>query len=356
MKKVLFFVLILIFITQACSLPMQSVEMASSTPIVPGKSYLLITPAPNATATPTPFQPLPITPTPIPTATPTPEPTPTLGIEAPDVQMPRSPYGVPEGGAVSGDVVNLLILGSDARPGGGFRTDVIVLVSIHRNDNTIRMVSFPRDLYVEIPGWMTNRINTAFAAGGFNTLAYTFEYNFGVRPTYYVMTNMQAFTSIIDSMGGINVKVRKSLSDKCDLPWADGRGYCTIEAPATVPMDGKTALWYVRSRYSSSDFDRLRRAQEVLYAIFQKLMSLDGISRAPEIYAAYVNSVETNLTLDTLLTLVPVAQEVMQNPDRIQRYTLSPAEAAPYITPEGAWVLWPNLYAIRAIVYDAVYR
>jgi LCP family protein required for cell wall assembly len=218
------------------------------------------------------------------------------------------------------------------------------------------MVSFPRDLYVNIPGWMTNRINTAQAAGGFNTMAATFETNFGVRPTYYVMTNMEGFTGIIDSLGGINVKTHTSFSDKCDLPWADGHGYCNIEAPVTMPMDGKSALWYVRSRYSTSDFDRQRRAQEVLKGVFQKLMSVDGITRAPEIYSIYSRSVETNLTLDIILPLIPVAQQVINDPTLIRRYWLSPAEAYPYITPEGAMVLWPNLDAIRGILYQAVYQ
>lgn len=317
---------------------------------------LLVTAAPDASATPTPFRPVPATATPMPTSTPTPTLTPTLSIQDPAGDMPRSNYDVQPGGPLPDGVVNILVLGSDARPGGGFRTDVIVLVSINRNNGTVSMVSFPRDLYVTIPGWMSNRINTAQAAGGFATMAYTFEYNFGVRPSYYVMTNMQGFTGIIDSLNGINVKTHTSFTDKCDLPWANANGYCSIEAPATIPMDGQTALWYVRSRYSTSDFDRLRRAQEVLQGVFARLMTLDGVTRAPEIYEIYKNNVETNLTLDTILPLIPVAQQVIQDPSRIRRFTITPAEAYPYITPDGAWVLWPNLAAIKAIVYEAVYR
>ncbi len=362
LRSIAFLLLILLLTAQACTLPWAGTEasaapaVASFTPTQTRPANLLVTDAPDATATPTPFRPLAPTPTPEPTNTPTPTLTPTLAIDAPEATMPPSYYNVQEGGPLPDGVVNILVLGSDARPGGGFRTDVIVLVSINRNQNTVSLVSFPRDLYVNIPGWMTNRINTAQAAGGFYTMQNTFESNFGVRPSYYVMTNMEGFTGIIDSMNGINVKVRQSLSDKCDLPWADGHGICTIDAPATVPMDGKTALWYVRSRYSTSDFDRLRRAQEVLQGLFAKLMSIDGVLRAPEIFQIYKNNVETNLTLDTLLPLVPVAQAVMNDPGLIRRYTLTPAEAYPYITPEGAWVLWPNLDAIRSIVYQAVYQ
>jgi polyisoprenyl-teichoic acid--peptidoglycan teichoic acid transferase len=310
----------------------------------------------NATPTPTPFKPLAPTPTPVPTATPTPVPTSTLAIVAPEIAEPMPFEPVQPGGDLPEDVVNILVLGSDARPGGGYRTDVMMLVSINRGSGTVSVVSFPRDLYVNIPGWMTNRLNTAMQVGGFSTMADTFQSNFGVRPTYYVMTNFAGFKGIIDSMGGIDVKVEKSLYDACDLPWADGAGFCAIEAPATVPMNGEDALWYVRSRHSSSDFDRLRRAQEVLRAIFVRLMSIDAIGRAPEIYDIYQNNVQTNLTLDQILPLIPLAQGVMQDTGLIRRYAISPAQAVPYITPEGAMVLWPNLPAIQAIVYEAVYQ
>src|SRR5512145_1810740 len=139
-------------------------------------------------ATATPFQPIPLTPTvaPPPTATPEPEPT-------------AAPTEEPANAETGEGIVNLLLLGSDARPGGGFRTDVMMLVSINRSNASVSVVSFPRDLYVTIPGWMTNRLNTAFGVGGFDLMAATFEYNFGVRPSYYVMTNFDGFKSIIDT-------------------------------------------------------------------------------------------------------------------------------------------------------------
>ena len=247
-------------------------------------------------------------------------------------------------------------MGSDARPGGGFRTDVIMLVSINRSTKAVSVVSFPRDLYINIYGWQTNRINTAMQVGGFNTMVATFKSNFGVSPNYYVLTNFTGFKNIIDSMGGITVKVEKSLKDHCDLPWANGAGFCEIKAPAAAPMNGADALWYVRSRYSTSDFDRQRRAQEVIRAIFVRLMNLDIIPRLPDIFRIYSQNVETNLTLDQVLALIPVAQEVVKDPSQVARYALTPNEAIPYITAEGAMVLWPNLPAIRAIVHEAISR
>jgi len=92
--------------------------------------------------------------------------------------------------------INILLLGSDIRPDdGGFRTDVIMWVSLNPQDEYVSIISFPRDLFVTIPGWGGNRINTAFQYGGFDLLADTFETNFGIRPDYYVTPSRQTLES-----------------------------------------------------------------------------------------------------------------------------------------------------------------
>ena len=147
--------------------------------------------------------------------------------------MPQSNYPVQQGGPLPDGVVNILVLGSDARPGGGFRTDVIMLVSINRNNSTVSVVSFPRDLYVNIPGWMTNRINTAMQVGGFYTMQAHLPDQFRGAPDYYVMTNFNGFKGIIDSMDGIDVKVAP-IAERQVRPALGQRARDTasIEAPA----------------------------------------------------------------------------------------------------------------------------
>jgi anionic cell wall polymer biosynthesis LytR-Cps2A-Psr (LCP) family protein len=166
------------------------------------------------------------------------------------------------------------------------------------------------------------------------------------------MTNFSGFTGIIDALGGIDVKVKTELSDKCDLPIADGNGVCHIEV-ATVPMDGQTALWYVRSRYSTSDFDRQRRAQEVLQAILTRLLSLIAVVKGPQLYKKFQDSVETNLELGKVLELLGVAPWLAKK-GHISRYALSPSEAVPMVMWGGAQVLMPNYPAIQAIVQKAL--
>jgi LCP family protein required for cell wall assembly len=249
--------------------------------------------------------------------------------------------------------LNWLVLGSDFRPQAGYRTDVIMLVTMNPSKGTVAVVSFPRDLYLTIPGWTTQRINTAMAHGGFKMLQDTFEYNLGIRPEHYVMTNFNNFKGIVDSLDGVDVQVTKSFSDHCDLPQAV-KGYCNVD-PGTVHMDGTTALWYVRARYSTSDFDRERRAQEVVRAIFAKMISLKGLANLPALYTQYKASVDTDLTPADLLQVLPLAQAVAAHPDLVKGYRVIPPAVHGYITPGGADVQLPDFAAIKKILEQAIY-
>ena len=250
-------------------------------------------------------------------------------------------------------VVNLMVLGSDWREESGHRTDVIMLVSVNTVKQTVSVISFPRDLYVPIPGWTTGRINTAEPHGGFAMLADTMESNFGVRPSYYMMTDFQGFRSIVDGLGGVDIYAGSQLEDRCDLPMA-ADGFCTV-TPGRNSMDGATALWYIRSRHNSTDLDRLRRAQEVLMGIFVKLMTGGAASDLPGTYARFQGAVKTDLGVDALIPLLPTALNVFANQDAIHRYALTVKEAKPYKTESGAQVLLPDYPAIQKILDEAIF-
>ncbi len=309
---------------------------AAAQPQMEEISQQLVTIDPHATTTPTPFQPIG------PTSSPTITPTPTL---PPATETPTA-YPLPPGR------VNFLLLGTDQRSDPGFRTDVIIFVSIDTGQRTVSVISFPRDLYVTIPGWTQQRINTAFAHGGFSTMANTFQYNFHIQPQYYFLTNFRVFSEMIDSLNGISVNASAPLTDKCDLPQAE-YGYCTVDPGATV-MDGRTALWYVRSRHSTSDFDRTRRAQEVLYAVFTRMMKFDAATHLPELYEQYQGGVETNMGISDMLPLLPLASEILQDPSRIRRYSVTPNMVSDFITSGGAMVLLPNYPAISSMIHQAL--
>lgn len=250
--------------------------------------------------------------------------------------------------------INILLLGSDWRPGEGYRTDAILLFSLMPEQETATLTSFPRDLYVNIPGYSEQRINAAMAYGGIDLMQETFEKRFDIPVDFYVMTNFSGFISIIDTLGGITVNAAHELYDRCDLPQAIN-DMCYIPA-GRVTMNGETALWYVRSRKSTDDFDRTQRTQEVIIAIAQKAMSLNAASRAGELFDLFRNTVETDVTLEVVIKALPLATRIMQEPATLQRFAINEADITHHIVPEtGAMVLLPNYESIAQIIRQAIY-
>ena len=324
-------------------------ESPTSSPVAVAQ-LVIVTEDPNATTTPTPFQPArptaTFTRTPTPTKTPKPTKTPAYAHNSSEINPTYngSDMTPPKG------QVKILVLGSDARPGGGFRTDVMMVIAINPN-GTGSVVSFPRDLWVNIPGFGEQRINTAFEFMGIEGVYATLESNFGVRPDHYVMTNFKGFTDIIDSLGGINVYASQTLTDKCDV--AGYNGYCTVN-PGVTHMEGDMALWYVRSRYSTSDFDRTRRAQEVMQGVLFRLLSFNTVTHAKSIYNSLVDNVQSDMNLGDLLPLIPLAPKLVRT-ENVRRYTLGPGLVSDYVIPgSGAMVLLPNIAACREIVKEAL--
>ncbi|NJN44325.1 MAG: LCP family protein [Anaerolineae bacterium] len=239
---------------------------------------------------------------------------------------PADVISLPEG------TVNVMLLGSDQRGDGkGFRTDTLMFVSFHPQGDRINVVSIPRDSYVYIPGWSVRRINSAYQFGGLESLADTMDYNFGVRPDYFLLVNFDTFKQAIDNLEGIDVKVSAALEE----------GDYAVE-PGTVHMDGEMALWYVRSRYTTSDFERMTRQQEVMMAIFHRLISADALNKVPQLYGLYKDSVVTNIGLGEVLGWVGIARQLADEADILHTLTLNRDYVTSYKTSSGAQVLLPN--------------
>ncbi len=297
---------------------------------------------PDSTATPTPFQPLPPTALPgqpgAPAVVVTPSPTPT-----PQFTLPVN--GLPQVTEVVKlpSQVNILLLGADRRPWDRqFRTDTIMLVTINNDLGRVNVTSFPRDLWLTLPGYGMGRINTAWTYGGYPLLRDTFKHNFGVVIDYYVLIEFSSFKKIVDDLGGLNVQVAEEVSDY-------RAGYWITIPAGEVHMDADTVLWYVRTRKTTSDIARNRRQQEVLYGIFERLLSLDVLRRAPEFYNLYKDSVQTNLGLVDTLKWLPFATQISQSRN-IKTYGLTYNHVYDWITPEGAMVLVPQQEPMMQVI------
>ncbi len=256
-----------------------------------------------------------------------------------------------------GERVTVLLLGADTRPENrGFarpRTDSIMLLMVDPEMNVAGVLSIPRDLYVDIPGYGLNRVNTAYVFGGGELAKETISYNLGVHVNFYVLIEFDAFITLIDEIGGIDVYVPYTIYDDTFPDMNYGYDPFYIEA-GMHHMDGETALKYARTRHTDNDFYRARRQQDVLLAIRDRVLSLNMlprlIQRAPVLYNTLSTSIQTDMTLENMIALAQLAEDVPRENIRTgvvdSDYTMS------YVTPEGAMVLIPDREDIGHLLED----
>ncbi len=308
---------------------------------------------PTRTPSPTPRSSMTPTRTPSPTVTPTfrPQVAPTLaetaaptefreGVPTPSTAVP-SPVPTFE---TPKEITNILLLGSDTPlDADSVRTDTMIIVSINHDKQTASMISLPRDLYVYHPGKIMARLNTALNLGGVEQLEQTILYNFGIPIHYNARIDFDGFQQVVDAMGGVDLALSCRLQDwRLISPDLDPQDEDNWEQFALEPgvhhMDGDLALWYARSRLSTSDFDRGRRQQQLLHAMLNQGVDLNLIAQAPTLWNTYKDAVETNIDIGRLLQFATLAPAIRQN--GVQHLYLARG-TQPWMTPDGAQVQLP---------------
>jgi len=263
-----------------------------------------------------------------------PQPLPEMGqaTPVPEEQGVELSYVPPPAPSASTDErINVLLLGIDRRgsKGWGFRTDTMIIVTVDPAQDTVGMLSIPRDLYLTIPGVGEKRINEAnvygytrdYPGGGPALLKHTIESNFGIAIDYYIMIDFAGFEQIVDKLGGIDVDVPRTLHDTMypSPKPGDPHAYGTVHFdPGLQHMDGQRALQYARSRMSTSDFDRANRQQLILLAIREKALNLNLIPKLPALAATMGNMVKTDMSLEEMGELALLAPQIdMGNMKRV---------------------------------------
>ncbi len=217
--------------------------------------------------------------------------------------------------------INVLVMGLDYRDwekGETPRTDTMMLLTLDPLSKTAGMLSIPRDMWVNIPGFDYGRINTAYflgemykvPGGGPALAAQTVENFIGVPVNFYAQVDFYAFIKFIDHLGGLDMYIRKEI--KVDPL---GPGNTVVLKPGVQPLSGAVALGYARQRYTEGgDFDRAQRQQDVIMAIRQQILTLNMmptlIAKSPQMYADISTGVRTNLTLDQVIRIALLALEV----------------------------------------------
>ncbi|MBN2258770.1 MAG: LCP family protein [Anaerolineaceae bacterium] len=259
--------------------------------------------------------------------------------------------------------VNLLFMGLDARDwekGEIPRTDTMILFTIDPLTKTAGMLSIPRDLWVNIPGYDYGKINTAYyigevyqlPGGGPGLAVKTVEELLGVPINYYAQVDFEAFVKFIDDIGGIKVH----LSEPMVLDPIGQWNTTTLE-PGAWTLTGRWALAYVRARKGSGDdFGRAQRQQEAIMAIRDQILKWDQmpkmIANAPSIYADLSSGIHTNLSLDQIVQLGLLASQI---PVPNIKTALIGSEQVEFETsPDGLDILRPIPDKIR-IVRDEIF-
>lgn len=265
------------------------------------------------------------------------------------------------------DIVNILLMGSATEnPYNPGLSDSLLVVSLNRTVGAVSVVSIPRDLYVFVPGFGMQKINTAYfygetkgvEGGGIGLLRETMRYNLGLNIDFYTRVTFTGFSQIIDAVGGIDITVDCTIQDwklkQRDLDKQDPANWelFTLRA-GRWHMDSELALWYVRSRRTSSDIDRGRRQQDVLRALWRKLRASDWLNHLPEAWAALSASVTTDMTLGDLLGMAPLALNI--DTSSVSYYTFRQRrEVRNGFSPAGQQVLLMQREAVAELMQTVV--
>jgi LCP family protein required for cell wall assembly len=270
-----------------------------------------------------------------PTATPAPAPVAEQPSKSGPVITTVQPTDVPPIVAApdSDEPINILLLGSDTRPDQGVtRTDAMILVHINPASGRVSLLSLPRDLWVQIPGFGHQRINAAYPIGekqlgpgyGGALAKETLSGLVGVPVQHFLLVDFEGFKKVIDTIGGITIDVPKAIDDP-SYPTDDYQTIAVHFNPGPQHLDGEHALIYARTRHADSDFGRNQRQQQVLMAIFQSVRDqglLSQLTNLDDYTGALRDYVRTDISRSDMLRLARMAGGFKS--DSIQRYAIGP--------------------------------
>jgi polyisoprenyl-teichoic acid--peptidoglycan teichoic acid transferase len=260
---------------------------------------------------------------------------------------------------------NILLMGLDfdensTERSGPSRSDTMILVSVDPVHKTAGMISIPRDMWVDIPGYGYNKINTAYFLGEGNKLpgggaglaAKTVEQFLGVPVQYYAVVTFDSFIKFVDEIGGVDVLVPYHI-------WIDPIGpepkvYLKQKA---YHFNGAWALAYARERHhGSGDVERAQRTQQVLLAIRDRVLDPtvlpSVLAKAPTLYQELASGLITNISYDDALRMFSVARGI--SPDNIKSKVIDYSMMQQGKSPDGLDIYTPIPDDIRNLTSEVL--
>jgi polyisoprenyl-teichoic acid--peptidoglycan teichoic acid transferase len=193
------------------------------------------------------------------------------------------------GDTVKGDIENYLLLGIDTRGEEKSRTDTMMVLSWNKKTNDVKLVSFMRDIYADIPGYQSYKLNTAYYLGGVQLLKDTISNMFGLPIHHYAIVDFKNFESLVDILApnGVKIDVEKDMSEKIGVSLKQGE----------QNLNGKELLGYARFRHDAEgDFGRVARQQKVIEALKNEILAPQNIVNLPKFVGAAQGYITTDLS------------------------------------------------------------
>lgn len=242
----------------------------------------------------------------------------------------------------SSKTLDVLVLGVDRLPstaeGSSTRSDTIMLVRVTPSTGDVKLLSVPRDLYVEVEPGVKDRINTAYTYGGVKQARAVMEGLTGVQVDGYVIADFEGFEKVIAAIGGVKVDVGHGVFPE---KWHMGEG---VER-----LGGRKALFYARYRGTAcGDLDRIDRQQRFLAALREQAIGWNTITRVPQIVKVTNENVDTDLGV---LQAISLARALVLRGGEGEMSTAE-LEGHPTYLPDGEQVLMPETKANEAILQD----
>jgi LCP family protein required for cell wall assembly len=275
----------------------------------------------------------------------------------PSASVPQLDLPAPWDGASR---VTVLVIGLDYRDWqageGAPRSDTMILLSIDPVSKTAGMLTIPRDLWVNIPGFGYGKINTAYSLGEGNKLpgggpglaAKTIENVIGVPITYYAQVDFSTFETFVDAIGGIKVTPTETI----DIQPMNTEQHWILKQGETVTLDGALALAYARNRYASEDdVGRSKRQLQVIMGIRERVTNPSYwpglVANAKPLYDKLSSGINTNMSFDTAMRLGLLAKDISL--ESIQKGVIDYTMVLIAKSPDGLDILIPLPDKIREL-------
>jgi LCP family protein required for cell wall assembly len=271
------------------------------------------------------------------------------------LQPETGPTPIPWDGA---NRVTILVFGlgacGDCKPGDPTQTDSMMLLTMDPVSRTIGILSIPRDLWVNIPGFDYGKINQAYfigeiydlPGGGAGLAIQTVQNLLGIDINYYAQVDFSAFENFINDIGGIEIDIPEEISVD-----PIGQHNTVILQPGVQLLDGPVALAYARNREVGADYARMDRQQQVILAIRDRVLSLDMltnlITNAPTMYNDLRSGIHSNLNLQEAISLAWTASQVPR--ENFHRGIIGVNETTQTYSADGMDILLPDMDAVRTV-------